>query len=216
LAGKKATVSFYAKADSVKNLGVHFLQIFGTGGSPTAPVAGSAQTVVLSSAWQKFVLTFNVPLLPSGAVLGTNLNDNLSLKFAFDSGSTYSWMLGVGQQSGTFDIAQVQVEEGSVATEFERRTYGEELALCQRYYQQYITILCGGYGTAGMVLYNSYLLAVNMRSVPVPTLLTVPGYSNSSGVGSWIPDAGRITIYVSITATGYGYTQVGYGLDAEL
>ena len=34
------------------------------------------------------------------------------------------------------EIAQVQLELGSVATDFEHRSYGEELALCQRYYQK--------------------------------------------------------------------------------
>ena len=39
-------------------------------------------------------------------------------------------------ENGTVDIAQVQVELGKVATPFEHRSYGEELALCQRYYQK--------------------------------------------------------------------------------
>jgi hypothetical protein len=34
------------------------------------------------------------------------------------------------------EVAQVQLELGSVATDFEHRSYGEELALCQRYYCQ--------------------------------------------------------------------------------
>jgi len=33
-------------------------------------------------------------------------------------------------------ITQVQLELGSVATDFEHRSYGEELALCQRYYEE--------------------------------------------------------------------------------
>ena len=36
-----------------------------------------------------------------------------------------------------FEITQVQVEFGKNATDFEHRSYGEELALCQRYYQQH-------------------------------------------------------------------------------
>jgi len=37
----------------------------------------------------------------------------------------------------TFEITGLQLEVGSVATDFEHRSFGEELALCQRYYQKY-------------------------------------------------------------------------------
>jgi hypothetical protein len=42
----------------------------------------------------------------------------------------------MGTSGATFYITGVQLEVGSTATPFENRSYGTELALCQRYYQQ--------------------------------------------------------------------------------
>ena len=53
------------------------------------------------------------------------------------SGSTLRAPTGatsvVGTNGATFYLTGVQLEVGSVATPFERRQYGQELALCQRY-----------------------------------------------------------------------------------
>ena len=54
-----------------------------------------------------------------------------------------------------WQLTGVQLEVGRNATEFEHRSYGEELALCQRYYQKIInssgnssrTVMLGGYNT---------------------------------------------------------------------
>ena len=37
--------------------------------------------------------------------------------------------------ASTFDLTGLQVEAGSVATDFEFRTFAQEVALCQRYYE---------------------------------------------------------------------------------
>jgi hypothetical protein len=72
----------------------------------------------------------------SGKTLGTD--NNLSIcNIWFDAGSDFNARTdSLGQQSGTFEIAQVQLEPGPVATPFEQRPIGTELALCQRYYEK--------------------------------------------------------------------------------
>jgi hypothetical protein len=55
---------------------------------------------------------------------------------AISSGSTARLMVDYGFSNAVWyaDIAEFQVEVGSVATDFEKRSYGEELALCQRFF----------------------------------------------------------------------------------
>lgn len=140
LSGQTATLSFWAKADSAKNIAVEFVQSFGTGGTPSTVVTEiGSQLIALTTSWTKYTVTVSIPSV-SGKTLGTDGNDYLGLVFWFDAGSDFSARsASLGQQSGTFDIAQVQLEEGAIANPFQNRTYGEELQLCQRYYQY-----CGG------------------------------------------------------------------------
>lgn len=136
LAGKTFTVSFWAKADSAKNIAIDFFQSFGTGGTPSDIVNGIGSTTIsLTTEWQKKTVTVTIPSIV-GKTLGTDgvHTSHTGLFFWFDAGSDYDLRTNsLGQQSGTFDIAQVQLEEGSVATPFENRPYGLELSLCQRY-----------------------------------------------------------------------------------
>jgi hypothetical protein len=135
-AGQGVTVSFYARADSAKPISVELRQQFGTGGSPSSGVNAIGTTkTTLSSSWQKVTVTATIPSI-SGKTIGTDNNNRLGLYIWLDAGSNFNSSTDtLGQQSGTFDIAQVQIEAGSVATPFERRPIGTELALCQRYYQ---------------------------------------------------------------------------------
>jgi hypothetical protein len=135
LAGQTATLSFWAKADSNKNIATEFTRNFGTGGSPSAPVNSIGVTTHnLTTSWQKFTATVSIPSI-SGKTIGSDGNDYLQLLFWFDAGSSFNARTNsLGQQTETFYITGVQLEEGTVATPFEHRPYGTELALCQRYY----------------------------------------------------------------------------------
>lgn len=136
-ANKNVTLSFYAKANTTRNLSVSFAQKFGTGGSPSADVTGIGTTKFnLTTSWQKFTVSTTIPSI-SGKTLGTNNDNYLALNMWFDAGSSLNSVTNtLGHQSGTFDIAQVQLEYGDIATPFEIRSFGEELTLCQRYYEK--------------------------------------------------------------------------------
>jgi hypothetical protein len=65
------------------------------------------------------------------------------------------------------EATMIQLELGNVATPFEHRSYGEELALCQRYYEKiaYDTSTDSGGGSAAETLIcNGYAYA-NYRSL---------------------------------------------------
>jgi hypothetical protein len=69
----------------------------------------------------------------------------------------------IGTTGATFYITGVQLEQGSVATPFERRQYGEELMLCQRYFEMTYDIgTAPGSGSAANT--GAFLSALNGTS----------------------------------------------------
>lgn len=174
-AGKTVTVSFYAKAESAKTIGVGFTQAFGSGGSTAVSTTGSP--VSLTSTWQKFTRTFTLPSV-SGKTIGTG--SNLAFRFWLSAGSTYASEMGSNiLQTITFDVARVQIEEGSAATAFEERLTAVEKALCHRFYWQTRESaakewLAMGVVRSGLVLIDGGPLwfPVEMRSTPTVGGLT--------------------------------------------
>ena len=132
-AGQKVTLSFWAKADANKNIALEFFQNFGNGGSPSSAVFGiGSQLIALTTSWVKHNITVDIPSI-SGKTLGTS-SDLLGLLFWFDAGSSFNTRsASLGQQSGTFDIAQVQLCAGDVALPFMPKSFEEELRACRRY-----------------------------------------------------------------------------------
>lgn len=171
-AGKTVTLSFWAKADASKNIASLFYQKFGAGGS--ADTNSTPVTHTLTTTWTKFTNTWSVPSL-AGKTIGST-QDSLYVRFFFEAGSTFNSVTNsLGHRTGTFDIAQVQLEIGSVATKFELRPKAVELALCQRYFQ----LSRWDYGT-----YNSGgVRSRGTTSLPV-TMRTTPSIVNTPDVGT--------------------------------
>jgi hypothetical protein len=78
-----------------------------------------------------------------------------------------------------FEISQIQVEVGEQATPFEHRSFGDELARCQRYYWQLSTGVHGNYPSWAATGYNTNQCNINLP-FPVP-MRTVPTASFNTG-----------------------------------
>lgn len=130
LAGKNATLSFWAKADSSKNISVNSYQYLGSGGSGYQ--ANALQKIAIMSTWTRYTVTIPCASI-SGKTIGTG--SYTAIVFWFDAGSNFNADTNsLGNQSGTFDIANVCLVEGSQAQECPSEPYAEVLRKCQRYY----------------------------------------------------------------------------------
>ena len=84
-----------------------------------------SKSLALSSEWQKHSITYTMPSISLGSGI-----KGFFLSFRTTDGTS----LDAPSSSASIYITGVQLELGKVATPFEHRSYGEELALCQRYY----------------------------------------------------------------------------------
>jgi hypothetical protein len=192
LAGQTVTLSFWAKAASgTPKIAAETNQNFGAGGSPSATVNTYAGNVTISTAWERYSLTFVNPSI-SGKTFGTtNSTGFLNLRFWLSAGSTFNSRTGsIGTQNSTISIWGVQLEYGSKATPFQTASGGSpqaELAMCQRYYQRItpsgqFSMTGSGIGTSTTGAILNIALRTSMRVTP-----TAVDYSNlsiSDGAGS--------------------------------
>ena len=144
--------------------------------------------------------TVTIPPATGGAFSAGN-GLAFSLFFALDTGSiahgtaVNSWVYSGGNKYATSGMAKlfatsgntwyitgVQLEVGKNATEFEHRSYGEELALCQRYYYQspshYHFLHKNAYFESQLFYFPTTMRGVPDVTVPTPVLRRVDSGSN--------------------------------------
>ncbi len=187
------TVSFYVKSNVT---GTYILEHLGGTASATNHQISTSYTVNNANTWERKTITLNVD---SGAMTSDNTG-GLTLSFWLGTGSNYSsgtlntsWSSpsagnrAVGQvnlasaTNNYWQITGIQLEAGDTATPFEHRSYGEELAKCQRYFQvlgnnQSNGAISSGYfhGTTSFRGHMSYLQ--RMRVAPTGSTSTVSGF----------------------------------------
>jgi hypothetical protein len=171
LAGKTVTLSFWAKADGNKNIAIQIGQGLGSGGTPSGGGGTAISIVPLTTTWQKNTVTMTLPSIV-GKTLGTDgIQTTFSILYFFFEAAFISTL---GQQSGMFDIAQVKLEDGSVATNGWHPYDGEfggEVEACARYLNKF-TGLSGNFGAYAQGAYMTYQLSY-------PTMRTVPSITSS-------------------------------------
>jgi len=183
---KQYALSFYIKATKT---GVYTIELEDTDNSR----ACSKTITVSDTNWNRYSLIF--PADTTGA-LDNDANSSLTINFwllagsNFNSGTLQSSAWGtrtdanrvsssnvnaLDSTSNDFFLTGVQLEVGGTVTDFEHRSFGQELALCHRYYQQYPESTGDGYG----LIFNGYipnsttvqgaLIFSEMRSSPTIT-----------------------------------------------
>jgi hypothetical protein len=161
-----------------------------------------AYTISSANTWEQKSITI------TGDTTGTWLTNNsagvtirwgLGVGSTFGSGTAGAWSATrsfaptgsvsvVGTNGATFYITGVQLERGSTASSFDFRSYGQELALCQRYYQEVGSaaaneLVWSFYSQAsGTTYYLPMSLPVPMRAAPTGTVAGTWNLSNISSL----------------------------------
>ena len=152
----------------------------GTGNIVTAP-AGGIEQVIESLNIEGGTYTLSWTGTATGAVNGSAISNGGQVTLPANTNAT------IKLSSGT--VSLVQLEAGSVATPFENRPIGTELALCQRYYEKSYPIATpiGSITTQGTIscrmaatqndVMASYPFVVEKRTTP-----TMINYSSGTGL----------------------------------
>tara|TARA_Y100000401_G_scaffold24333_1_gene16760 strand:+ start:643 stop:1803 length:1161 start_codon:yes stop_codon:yes gene_type:complete len=206
---KQFTISFHVKSPKT---GVHWVEFYDDNNDRHVC---KSYTISSADTWQKVTLTF--PADTTGA-FGNDNGSSLRIFFWLMAGTTYTgggtppstWAAFTANKRATgqvnvfdstsndFFITGVQLEVGSVATDFEHRSFGQELALCQRYCfvsEKYAT--ASSYSALG-IDYSGYQTSADnwmWISIPFPvTMRAAPTVDTSDGAGN---TGNKHTIYTS-------------------
>ena len=192
---KQVTVSFYAKANAAKT---YVCALYDNDNARNI-----SKTFTVATDWTRHEITFDADVDDGSSPFDDDNAVSLYLNIWLHAGTTYtggtlatSWEnytaanVAAGIDSfysstdNNFFITGVQMEVGSQATPFEHRSFGEELALCQRYYYHHV----GGSGANKLVCIGDFYTAAQCNtgiSFPV-AMRSAPSLVANSGTNYWL------------------------------
>jgi hypothetical protein len=197
-------------------------------------------TINSANTWEKKEITFvgnTGTAMEDGNAMGFSIDMYIAAGANYQGGTTSLGVWGTrastdkaadtlniaNATSNYFQITGLQLEVGDTATPFEHRSYGEELAKCQRYYYKRTPSSASGEAlsltaanTNGANAQPWLFLPTTMRTNPTMTL-TYSSLSNISAVS--IARIGLDWFHINITATPASYARIigiDWTADAEL
>ena len=228
---KPITLSFYVRSNVRRTFVVELTD------SSNSRHINFQKIVTATDTWERMVI--NIPADASGS-FGTGNSKGAELNWWLAAGSTYTsgsiqsaWtsrsnaniMAGTQNLNDTvgnfIEITGVQLEVGRNATEFENRSFGEEMVLCHRYYQQiegYSDLIMFGSGRANGVgnAQVAVPLTVPLRASPsIPSLdYKTWGVSGANAVTNGQPTITRWFEDSSIIHLGFDTSSLDNGRTA--
>jgi hypothetical protein len=214
---KAVTVSFWVRSSLTGSFGA---ALYNNAGDRSYPFS---YTISAANTWEQKSVTI------AGDTTGTWLTDSsgagIYVSFSLGAGSTFSGTANawagayyvqptgstsvVGTNGATFYITGVQLEKGSVATSFDYRPYGTELALCQRYFENSngaggIASSNDSFVTTTALDYRSFQFKVGKRTTPTMGPLLIAG-----GTGATYGGFNQASFYLGTannTPSTFGWT----------
>ena len=190
---KQYTISFHVKSPKT---GIHVVELYDNDNNRHV---AKSYTISSADTWQKVSLTF--PADTTGA-FGNDNGSSLRIFFWLMAGTDYagstlpsawasfsSTARATGQvnvfdsTSNDFFITGIQLEVGSVATDFEHRSFAQELALCCRYFYAATDVIAGIFicdNADQDAAYGGVQFPVIMRAAP--TVVLGDNAGNNAGV----------------------------------
>lgn len=195
----KATFSFDCRdLNGAQTIGVRLVQNFGAGGSADVTIASQSVSVPVGDLPQRRSVTFDIPSI-AGKTIGAS--NYLALIIDLPLGGNFQ-----------IDISNAQLEEGSVATPFERRLFPLEFSMCQRYYEKgtYYEVYGGLNADIVASVYTSVKFTAQKRIDPTITGTNNQGTFNAATITADQFGAGRSNAVANRINSGT------YTADAEL
>ena len=104
--------------------------------------------------------------------------------------------------NATFEITGVQLEVSDHATDFEFKSYNDELARCQRYYQRWAGDHAGNYGISAGYTYSNGVNTATGLNLSQPMRAT-PTAENMTDTSAYVHSQGTSAAVTSVAFTGY-------------